>query len=216
LREGLRVIGLELAQSDQSLVDAMNAVMAANKTKDAALRLTVSRGLGERGIVPPANPTPTVLITANPLPPTPEPAKVVIATSTCRNEKSPLSRIKSLNYLDNIIARSEATARGADDALMLNTVGNVVCGSVGSLFLLVDGGLLTPPVSDGALPGLARADVITLAKAEEQTITRDMLARAAEAFLTNALGVRPITHIDGTPVGDGEPGLITQLLATRI
>jgi branched-chain amino acid aminotransferase len=141
---------------------------------------------------------------------------VIVAATTCRNENSPLTRIKSLSYLDNIIARNEATARGVDDALMVNTAGNVVCGTVANLFLLVDGGLLTPPVEDGALPGVARADVITLTRAEERTITRDLLARAGEAFLTNALGLRPIIEIDGAAVGDGEPGLITQLVATRV
>jgi branched-chain amino acid aminotransferase len=216
LRHGLHVIGLPLAPDDQTLVDWMNDVLSAANTTDAVLRLTVSRGIGERGIATPASPTPTVVISANPLPPEPAPARVIVAASTCRNERSPLSGIKSLNYLDNILARREAEAAGADDALMLNTQGNVACGSVANVFLLVDGGLITPPVKDGALPGIARADVITLARAEERTVTPAMLTQASEAFLSNALGLRPVTHIAGTPVGDGEPGLITQLLATRI
>jgi branched-chain amino acid aminotransferase len=216
LRTGLEVIGLDLAHSDQTLVDWMNAVLSANATTDAALRLTVSRGVGARGIARPPSPSPTVVITAAPLPPTPTPARVAIATVTRRNAASPLSRIKSLNYLDNILARNEAEAKGCDDALMLNTAGHVACATVANIFLLVDGGLLTPPVSDGALPGIARADVIALARAEEKTVTREMLANAAEVFLSNALGIRAVTHIDGAPVGDGEAGLITQLLATRI
>ncbi|TAL00985.1 MAG: 2-keto-4-methylthiobutyrate aminotransferase [Rhodospirillaceae bacterium] len=216
LRDGLQVIGLALEQSDQDLVDRMNDVLAANDTTNAVLRLTVSRGVGQRGIAVPATVSPTVVITANPLPPFPTPARVTIAASTCRNEKSPLSRIKSLGYLDNIVARREADARGVDDAIMLNTRGDIACATVANVFLLVDGGLITPRVEDGALPGLARADVITLARAEERTVSRDELNRASEMFLTNALGVRPVTHIDNAPVGDGEPGLITQLLATRV
>jgi len=216
LRMGLGVIGLDLATDDQTLVDWMNAVMSANTTTNAVLRLTVSRGVGARGIVLPPSPVPTVIITANPLPPDPEPARVVVATVTRRNETSPLSRIKSLNYLDNILARKEASEKGADDAVMLNTVGHVACGTVANIFLLVDGGLLTPPTTDGALPGIARAEVIALARAEEKTVTREMLANATEVFLSNALGIRPVTHIDGMAVGDGEAGLITQLLATRI
>lgn len=216
LRDGLRVIGLSLDSTDQDLVNWMNDVLSANDTKDAVLRLMVTRGQGERGLAPPANGRPTVLISASPLPPAPTPARVIVALATCRNEKSPLARIKSLSYLDNIIARNEAMARNADDALMLNTAGNVACGTVANLFVLVDGGLLTPPVEDGALPGVARADVITLTKAEERTISRDVLAQATEAFLTNALGLRPIVEIDGAPVGDGAPGLITQLIATRV
>jgi branched-chain amino acid aminotransferase len=216
LRMGLQMIALDLENSDQELVDWMNALLSANNTKDAALRLTVTRGQGERGLVPPAHAKPTVLITCNPLPPEPTPAKVIVASTTCRNDNSPLSRIKSLNYLDNIIARNEATARGADDALMLNTRGDIVCGTVANIFALVDGGLITPPIEDGALPGVARADVITLTRAEERTLSRELLARASEVFLTNALGLRPIIEIDGAVVGDGEPGLITQLVATRV
>jgi branched-chain amino acid aminotransferase len=150
------------------------------------------------------------------LPAAPEPARVIVAAATCRNDKSPLSNIKSLNYLDNIIARNEAAAKGVDDALMVNTRGNIACGTVANVFALVDGGLITPPVADGVLPGVARADVILLTRAEERTISRDTLAKATEVFLTNALGLRPVIEIDGVPVGDGEAGLITQLVATRV
>ena len=76
--------------------------------------------------------------------------------------------------------------------------------------------MLTPPIVDGALPGIMRAEAIKLARAEERSISVEMLRRASEVFLTNALGVRPVTHIDGHAVGDGEAGLITQLLATRL
>ena len=141
---------------------------------------------------------------------------MIVAQTVRRNEHSPASRIKSLAYMDNVLARNEATKAGADDALMLNTAGNLACATVGNVFLLIDGGMLTPPVGDGALPGIARADVIALTKAEERTITPEMLSRAAEAFITNALGLRPIVAIDGAPVGDGAVGLITQLVATRV
>jgi len=217
LRDGLHTIGLVLEHDDQTLVDWMNDVLGANDTKDAVLRLTVTRGLSPRGIAIPADAIPTVVITANPLPPgQPPPAKVVVATSTRRNEYSPLSRIKSLAYLDNILARRDADQRNADEALMLNTRGDLACATAANVFLLVDGGLVTPPIADGALPGIARAEVIALARAEERTVPRAMLAQANELFLSNALGIRPVTHVDDVPVGDGEPGLITQLLATRI
>ena len=216
LRQGLTVIGLSLAVDDETLAGWMVAVLIANTMADAAVRLTVSRGPGVRGILPPEAPTPTVVIAANPLPAPAEPARVVIARTTRRNEHSPLSRIKSLNYLDNILARQEAAARGGDDAFMLNTAGTLACSSVGNVFLLIDGRLVTPRIDDGALPGIARAETIALTRAEERTVTVEMLATAGEAFITNALGLRPVIAIDGAPVGDGATGLITQLVATRI
>ncbi len=84
------------------------------------------------------------------------------------------------------------------------------------MFLLLDGGLVTPPVSSGALPGIARADVITLTRAEERVLTPDDITRATEIFITNALGLRPVIAVDGVAVGDGAVGLITQLVATRV
>ncbi len=216
LRQGLAVLGLPLSAPDLTIANWIGELLSANALSDAAVRLTVSRGVGARGILPPENPTPTVIITTSPLPPPAEPARVIVAQVTRRNEHSPTSRIKSLAYLDNVLARQEASAAGADDALMLNTAGTLACGSVGNVFALIDGSLLTPPVSDGALPGIARADVIALARAEERTITREMLDRASEVFLTNALGLRPVIAIDGKDVGDGAPGLITQLIGTRV
>ncbi len=180
------------------------------------VRVTLTRGPGTRGIAPPPNPSPTFVVTVAPLPPAAESARIIIAAVTRRNEHSPLARIKHLNYLDNILARREADAVGADDALLLNTAGRVAESTVANVFLLVDGFMLTPPIVDGALPGIMRAEAIKLARAEERSISVEMLRRASEVFLTNALGVRPVTHIDGHAVGDGEAGLITQLLATRL
>ena len=99
---------------------------------------------------------------------------------------------------------------------MLNAAGFVIGTTAANIFLLVDGGLMTPPLEDGVFRGIARRDAIALARAEERQITPDLLPRASEMFLTSVLGVRPIMHIDGVAVGDGEPGLITQLIATRV
>jgi len=216
LRNGADLLGIPLPGGDQQIAEMIGAVITANDMKECVVRVTLTRGPGVRGLATPAHPTPTLVITAAPLPPPTEPAKVIVARTTRRNEHSPLSRIKHINYLDNILARREAEAAGADDALLLNTAGNITESTVANIFVLVDGFMLTPPISDGALPGILRAEAIKLARAEERTITVDMLTRSSEVFLTNALGVRPVTHIDGLPVGDGDPGLITQLLATRL
>lgn len=216
LRDGAGILGIPLPGNDQELAAQIGVCITANGLKDAVVRVTLTRGIGARGIVPPLNPSPTFMITAAPMPEAAGPAKVIVARVTRRNEHSPLAGIKHLNYLDNILARREAQAAGADDAILLNTAGNIAESTVANVFILVDGFMLTPPLEDGALPGIMRGEAIKLARAEERTITPEMFARAAEVFLTNALGVRPVTHIDGAPIGDGEPGLITQLLATRL
>jgi len=216
LRNGAGVLGIPLVRTDEQLAALIGETITANALTNAVVRVTLTRGPGARGIVFPPHPTPTLVITVAPLPPPAEPARVITATVTRRNEHSPLSRIKHLNYLDNILARQEATAAGADDAILRNTAGRIAESTVANIFVLVDGGLLTPPIEEGALPGIVRAEAIRLAHAEERAITTEVLARASEVFLTNALGVRPVTHVDGRPVGDGEPGLITQLLATRL
>ncbi len=216
LRSGAELLGIPLRSDDRHMAGLIEAVVTANALTEAVVRLTFTRGPGARGLASPVRPTPTLVITAGPMPPPADPAKVIIAKSTRRNEHSPLSRIKHLNYLDNIIARREAEAAKADDAILLNTVGRIAESAVANIFVLVDNFMLTPPIDDGALPGIMRQEAIKLSHAEEKSISLEMLLRASEVFLTNALGVRPVIHIDGQPVGDGEPGLITQLLATRL
>lgn len=215
-RAGADFLGIPLPGDDQHIANMIGAAIIGNDVKECVVRVTLTRGPGVRGLATPPQPAPTLLITVATLPPPPEPAKVIIAKTTRRNEHSPLSRIKHTNYLDNILARREAEAAGADDALLLNTAGRVAESTVANIFVLVDGFMLTPPITDGALPGIMRGEAMKLAKGEEGAITPEMLMRASEVFLTNALGVRPVTHIDGKPVGDGEPGLITQLLGTRL
>lgn len=203
LEAGARVLELPLPPLDLEAVAA--AVLRANGLSDAALRLTVTRGSGPRGVLPPARPSPTVLLAAAPFPAPVPPAACVTATVTRRNEHSPLSRIKCLNYLDNILARQEAQRRGADDAILLNTAGRVAEATAATLFVVCGGRLLTPPVSDGALPGVLRAAVLER-DGEEAPLTPAALAACEEAFLTSSLGLRPVAAIDGRPlprVGEG-------------
>lgn len=215
LRAGAKVLGIPMPVSDARLGDWITALIGANEVEAGSLRLTLTRGPGARGVVPPDRATPTVVITTGAAAPA-SPAKLMIAQTTRRNEHSPLASIKSLNYLDNILARLEATAAGADDAVLLNTAGRVTETTVANIFLLLGGSLVTPPVHEGVLPGIMRGEIIALARAEERVVTAEELAAAGEIFLSNALGIRAATHVDGRPVGDGEPGLITQLLAARV
>ncbi len=205
LRQGAAVLGIELPFSEWVLTKALRAVASG---QDCALRLTLTRGPMARGVLPTRVPLPrpTILITAGALPAPGSPARVITATRTRRNEFSPLSRIKSLNYGDSILARQEAAELGADDALLLNTQGNVAEASAACVFLVIDGQLVTPLVTDGALAGIGRALLLRKTKAVERQISEAELGRATAGVLVNALGRRGISGINGRAL-DGASGL---------
>ena len=213
LAGGMAAIGLPSADAGD-IPRAMERVRQANGLREGCIRVTVSRGPARRGLLPDDAGRPTLLVAATacgigfgaPL-------RAVVAASTRRNEFSPLARIKSVAYLDGILARREAAARGADEAIVRNTRGDIAETTVANLFLVVDGRVRTPAVETGALPGVMRAEVISRLDAEEARVTREDLEAAAEVFATNALGIRPIIEIDGRPVGDGRPGPVTSSLA---
>jgi branched-chain amino acid aminotransferase len=194
LRHGAKMLGIDIPYTDTVLLAALASIA---DRADCALRLTLTRGPMARGILPVGPAHATVLITALPLPAPLPPARVMIARSTVRNERSPLSRIKSLNYLDSIMARQEAHAAGYDDALLLNTRGTLAEASAANVFLLCNGHWITPPVADGALPGLARSRLLARGVAKEATVTLGDLARATGGFLVNSLGTRALAAIDG-------------------
>ena len=141
-----------------------------------------------------------------------------VVSSVRRNETSPLSRIKSLNYLDNLLAREDARRHGADEAILLNTRGFVAEGSASNVFLVQQGSLLTPGVESGALPGITRRVVLELVSAVglepvESEIEMSVFGDASEAFLTNSVvEIMPLTSLDGRPVGPGRPGPVTRRL----
>ncbi|HYC05047.1 MAG TPA: aminotransferase class IV [Azospirillaceae bacterium] len=197
LREGAGILGLDVPATDQTLAGAVTAVARENGLADAAVRLTLTAGSGPRGLLRPQPGRPTLMLTAAPLPAPLPPARVIVATVTRRNEHSPLSRVKSLNYLDGVLAREEARARGADDAILLNTAGFVAEATAANLFAVIDGELVTPPVSDGVLPGVRRAEIIAERGAVERSLTVAELERATEMFLTTALAVRAVSAIVG-------------------
>jgi len=214
LGAGAGLLRLPLPYDATDLTDAMAALIGAAGVDDGVLRLTLSRGTGARGVLPPADARPTLLMTVAPAAHMTAPVSAIVARSTRRNEHSPLSRLKSLNYLDSILARQEAAERGADEALLLNAAGRLAESSVANLFLSIDGRLLTPPLADGALPGIRRALILERHDAAEAPLTLEDLARADEAILTNSLGLRPLVAVDGSPVGAGTPGpALARLLA---
>jgi branched-chain amino acid aminotransferase len=207
LRDGAEAIGLAVPYAERELKSAFKDVIEANAIDEGVLRLTLTRGLGPRGLRPPVPAQPTCLITgvSQELAPG-RPVTAVIATTTRRNEHSPLSGIKSIGYLDGILAAREAAKQDADDALLLNGAGNLAEATAANLFLVIGGGLVTPPVHDGAMPGVMRADVIKGLNAAERTLGPGDLSSASEAFLTNSLSIRSLVGVDGETIGDGKPG----------
>jgi branched-chain amino acid aminotransferase len=155
------------------------------------------------------------MLAAFPLPGSAAPLTVRVATCTRRNEHSPLSAVKALGYLDQILALREARAGGADEAILLNTAGRLACASAANLFLVADGRVLTPPIADGALPGITRGLVLERlirkgAPIEERSIEPVCLEQAEEAFVTSSLRMAtPIAVLEGRRLPAGAPGPIT-------
>jgi branched-chain amino acid aminotransferase len=217
-------IGIEL--NPASVQTGWQSVLGQSAFPAAVLRTTVSRGVATRGLWPSATTGPTIVVTASPWSPRNLQGSVSLATSDIRrNEKSPTSQLKSLGYLDNILAAREAKAREADDALLLNTMGAVACTTIANLFAIRDGWLITPPGSDGVLAGVTRGLVLELAAAAgiasgEATMMRDMLDSAEFVFLTNSVRLLvPVSALDGAKP-HGEPPesflLLRAALASRI
>lgn len=200
LRAGTAVLRLPLPLNEAAFGDALAVTAQANHLTDGILRLTLTRGPGPRGIMPAARQQPTVMVTAATLAPVATAARVVIAQNTRRDETSPLSRIKSLNYLGGVLARFEANDHGADDAILLNHLGFVAEASAANLFLYHQGTWLTPPVSDGALPGIRREVLIEEALVHEARLSPSDLLKAKGLCLGNALGLRRISHLGGNPL----------------
>ncbi|MGE4279738.1 MAG: aminotransferase class IV [Magnetospirillum sp.] len=219
LADGAAILRLALPDQTDWLEAAIHSLLQANGLKDAVLRLTLSRGPGQRGLLPPDPATPTWVLSATPVPAVPvppvlAPARAIIARTVRRNQMSPLSRCKALSYLDNVLARMEAQDQGADDAVLLNTLDRVAETTIANIFVVgADGILVTPPVADGALPGVRRAEMLRSMVALERSISRDDLLNAREVFLTNALSVRPVVAIDDHPIGDGHPGPLGRRLS---
>ena len=185
------------------------------------LRLTLTRGPTARGLAGSGD-RPGLIATLEPLPRgfLMQPAK--LATSTIRrNEFAPSSRLKTLSYVDAIAAAREAAARGADDALMLNTSGKAAASTIANLFLLKGGELITPDLSQGILPGIMRRAVLDLAPGlglapTERAVTPQELTTADAVFLTNSLRfIRPVTALDGRTLGNRPLDDIINVLCAR-
>jgi branched-chain amino acid aminotransferase len=217
---GLAVLGFADAVDLEKLsADALNFI-SGEELRAGVLRITVTRGEGPRGLVPPATPNPAIMMTLSPPPMArDEPVSLHIAAATRRNELSPVSRIKALGYLDNIIALQEAHSLKADDALILNTCGAIACASAANVFIIRGDRLETPPVADGALPGTMRAKLLSMANAAgltamETSLFANDVAEADHVLLTNSVrGIVEAGHCDGAALARRAGGAVEQLRA---
>lgn len=213
---------LTTEEGKQSLETACMATLEANKLKDARLRLTVSAGEGDMTPDPSTCSSPTVLITARnlvPLPPEKYESGFKAALSSLRrNSQSPLSRLKSTCYIENILARMAARAAGCDEAILLNERSYLAEGSTTNIFLASNGELITPSLESGVLSGITREVILEIARASNiKTLERQVelkeLIEAEEAFITNSiLELMPLTWFEGKPIGTGKPGQLTKEL----
>jgi branched-chain amino acid aminotransferase/4-amino-4-deoxychorismate lyase len=208
LTAGCAALGLPAPDGAAALRLCERAVADAALSR-AAVRLTLTAGSGGRGLDRPAQAQPRMFATASASAVPTGPAALVTVT-TRRNEQSPASRLKTLSYLDNVLARREAGLAevGGAEALMLNTAGEVACAAAANLFWVRDGRLQTPALECGVLDGIMRGVVIERARAkgvavEEVRLGREALDGAQGLFLTNSLiGVRPVATLDGRAVAE--------------
>jgi branched-chain amino acid aminotransferase len=223
LERSAALINLPLPASREVLSSLLREALEKNRLQDAYLRLTVSRGPGEIGLDPALCTQPTLVIIALPFQSYPEwfytEGVAAIVAKTERNSQAALPpQAKSLNFLNNILAKMEAKAAGAQEAFMLNHRGELTEGTTSNLFLVQAGRVRTPALDCGILDGITRGVVLGIAKdlgipTEETRLVQTDLAVADECFLTNTTQeVLPVTRVDGKPIGTGRPGGITRRL----
>lgn len=226
LWDSAKALSLEIPMTLEAMGDAIYATLRENHLEDAYIRLVVTRGVGDLGLNPLSCVKPSVIIITDKIQMYPqeyyEKGMEIVTASTVRNHAQSLSpRIKSLNYLNNILAKLEGLKAGCAEALMTNTRGEVAECTGDNIFIVKRGRLMTPPVDAGILEGVTRNFVIELAKSEgievaEVPLTKYDMYVADECFLTGtAAEAVPITKLDGRRIGDGRPGPITQQILTR-
>ena len=218
-----KAILLDIPMSPEEISRATVETCRANKIRDGYIRLLVTRGVGTLGLNPKSCARPSVIIIAGKIQLYPqeyyERGLDIVTVPTTRNLHSALNpAIKSLNYLNNILAKIEANNAGVEEAVMLNAEGFVAECTGDNLFIFKNGELLTPPLSAGALYGITRQTVIELAhqagiKVSEPNLTRYDLFNADECFLTGTgAEIMPVIKIDGRVIGKGKPGTLTRKL----
>lgn len=218
-----KAIRLEIPYTRDELKTAIEQTFKANGFTDCYIRLVVTRGVGNLGIDPRKCSRPCVFVIADTIQLYPKEMYskgiAIVTASVFRTHPNALSpRVKSLNYLNNILARIEANDAGVNEAVMLNQHGSVAECTADNIFVIHNGVVLTPPATDGILEGVTRNVMLRLCRqlgitAHERTIQRHDLYTADECFLTGTgAEVMPVVKIDGRAIGEGTVGPITKKL----
>jgi branched-chain amino acid aminotransferase len=220
-----KAILLTIPISRSAITEAVLGSCRKNRLRDGYIRLLVTRGVGTLGLNPSRCKRPSVIVIADKIqlypPELYERGMEIVTVPTVRNLHSALNpAIKSLNYLNNILAKIEANGAGCEEAVMLNAEGFVSECTGDNIFIVKEGQLMTPPLSAGALYGITRQVVIELAgqsgvAVTEPNLTRYDLFNAKECFLTGTgAEIVPVVKIDGRVIGTGKPGQLTKKLVT--
>jgi branched-chain amino acid aminotransferase len=223
LYESARAIHLVIPMSREDMAKAIDETLKINDLKDAYVRVIVTRGAGSLGLDPRRTTDPQIIVIADTISLYPdeyyENGLAIITAGTIRNHPAALSpRVKSLNYLNNIMAKIEGTNAGCLEALMLNHAGYVAECTGDNIFIVKNGAIHTPSIDAGILDGITRRAVIDLASelglvVVERTMERHDVMTSDECFLTGtAAEVIPVTKLDGRPIGSGEVGPVTRKL----
>jgi branched-chain amino acid aminotransferase len=221
LWDSARAIALEIPMTKDGFAEAVNDTLRINEIKDGYVRAIVTRGVGDLGLGPTNCHDPQVIIITDHIALYPaefyEKGLEIVTAGTIRNNPAALNpRIKSLNYLNNILAKIEGLNAGCVEALMLNHKGEVAECTGDNIFIVRRGELLTPPTDAGILEGVTRQVVLDLAREmgiafRETPLTRHDVYVAQECFLTgSAAEVVPVVTVDTRPIGSGKPGEITK------
>ena len=221
-----KAIWLKIPITQEEMAKAVNETLATNGIKDGYIRLVVTRGAGSLGIDPRKTTDPQVIVIVDDISLYPqelyENGLEIVTASTIRNHSAALSpRIKSLNYLNNIMAKIEGLQAGCVEALMLNAKGEVAECTGDNIFIVRKGVLMTPPIDAGILEGITRDAVIELAgemkiPVQQIPFVRHDIFIADECFLTgSAAEVIPVVKLDSRVIGNGQPGPITKQLTDR-
>jgi branched-chain amino acid aminotransferase len=226
LWDSARSICLEIPMTMRDMTEAVLETIRQNHLRDGYIRLLVTRGIGNLGLNPTQCKSPSVIIIVATIALYHEDfyrkGLTIVTCATRRSNPAALNpAVKSLNYLNNVMARIEANLAGADEALMLNDAGNVAECTADNVFIIKHGQIFTPPVAAGALRGITRSVVFEIAaelgvKVRETDITRHDLFVADECFLTGtAAEIVPVVKADGRSIGNGKPGPITARIIAR-
>lgn len=226
LYDSAKAIHLVIPISKAEMAEAIDSTVKVNNLIDAYIRVVITRGAGSLGLDPRKTSDPQVIVIADSIslypPELYETGLKIVTAGTMRNHPAALNpRIKSLNYLNNILAKIEGTNAGCLEALMLNHKGEIAECTGDNIFIIKNGEIHTPSIDSGILEGITRAAVIDVAhaaglKVHERAMDRHDVYTADEVFLTGtAAEVIPVVECDARPIGEGVPGPITKDLRTR-